>query len=269
MKSGAGAGVFKAKKKNGTEYYRASLTYKGKHISLGSRDTLEEANRLYREAHTLLHSDLFVTDYTDDCALSFDKWVILVNVRDNGVYIKNPIYLSKRFFSYFLNPQTELKFDNEDLFFYSIHKIQVRGGHLFCENFGAQMNLKARYGIRPYAVAGKDYFFINGDDTDYRYANIEVVNNYHGVTEQVNSRLKKSYIAKIHINGVYQLGTYASAEEAAIAYNKAVDLLSHTKIKKPGMPTNYIEDLSPSDYAHIYTDVVLSESYLNYLKENA
>ena len=29
-------GIFRAVKKDGTVYYRASLTYRGKHISLGS-----------------------------------------------------------------------------------------------------------------------------------------------------------------------------------------------------------------------------------------
>ena len=268
MKSSANAGVYEAKKKDGTVYYRASMTYKGKHISLGSRGTVEEANALYKEAHALLNSDLFITDYSDECALSFDKWVILINFRDNGVYIKNPIYLSKRFFSYFLDVNTELKFDNEDLFFYSIHKIQVRGGHLFCENFGAQINLKSRYGIRPYAVVGRDYNFVNGDDTDYRYANIEVVNSYHGVTEQVNARLKKSYIARIHIKGVYYLGTFTTAEEAAIAYNKAHDLLSDTDIAKPKTPINYIENMPASTYAQLYSGVKLSENYIKLIEEH-
>ncbi len=267
-KEKANAGVFQAKKKDGTVYCRASFTCRGKHISLGSRSTSEEAARLYREAYEIMNSTLFMDDYTEDRALSFDKWVTLINFRDNGVYIKNPIYLSKRFFSYFLNPETELKFDNEDLFYYSIHRIQVRGGHLFCENYGAQINLKARYGIRPYAVAGRDYIFVNGDDTDYRYANIEIINSYHGVTETVNSRLKKSYHARIHINGVYQLGTYETAEEAAIAYNKAIDLLKGTELEKKGIPVNYLEDLSPADYAHIYSMVSLSENYLSYVREH-
>ena len=34
-------GVFQAKKKNGSLYYRSSLTYRAKHISLGSYDTPE------------------------------------------------------------------------------------------------------------------------------------------------------------------------------------------------------------------------------------
>ena len=63
--------------------------------------------------------------------LSFDKWVMLLNLRDNGMYCRNPIYLQKRFFFYFLDASTTLKFDVDDLFYYMNHKIMKRGGHLF------------------------------------------------------------------------------------------------------------------------------------------
>ena len=38
-------GVYQAVKKDGTIYYRSSITYQGKHISLGSYSTEEEAHR--------------------------------------------------------------------------------------------------------------------------------------------------------------------------------------------------------------------------------
>ena len=38
------AGVYEAISKNGTIYYRASLTYRNKHISLGSFETEQEAH---------------------------------------------------------------------------------------------------------------------------------------------------------------------------------------------------------------------------------
>ncbi len=47
-------GVYIAYKKNGTAYYRASVTYRNKHISLGSFHTEEDANLAYREAGRLL-----------------------------------------------------------------------------------------------------------------------------------------------------------------------------------------------------------------------
>ena len=41
------AGVYETTKKDGTPSYRASFTYKGKHISLGSFPTKEGAHRAY------------------------------------------------------------------------------------------------------------------------------------------------------------------------------------------------------------------------------
>ena len=51
-------GVFLAKKKDGTLYYRSSLTYKNKHISLGSYDTEDQAHQTYMEASMILSSSL-------------------------------------------------------------------------------------------------------------------------------------------------------------------------------------------------------------------
>lgn len=50
-------GVFRTVKKDGTVYYRASLTRHGKHISLGSYPVAEDAHRAYEEGLRLL-SDL-------------------------------------------------------------------------------------------------------------------------------------------------------------------------------------------------------------------
>ena len=122
-------GVFPATKKDGTIYYRTSINYSGKHISLGS--------------------------------FASEEIIILLNFRDNGLYFKNPIYLRKGYFSYFLSEHEELKFDIDDLFYYSSHKIQKRQGHLFVSDYGMQYSILSRYGIRPYAVAGRDYQFVN------------------------------------------------------------------------------------------------------------
>ena len=48
------SGAFSAKTKDGTIYYRSSLTYKRKHISLGSFPTEEEAHLAYKEGTSLL-----------------------------------------------------------------------------------------------------------------------------------------------------------------------------------------------------------------------
>ena len=122
------SGAFSAKTKDGTIYYRSSLTYKRKHISLGSFPTEEEAHLAYKEGTSLLsESEITLENYTAYInLLDYAKAITLLNFRDNGVYIKNPIYLKQNYFLYFLAPQTEYKFDIDDLFFYSSHRIMQR-----------------------------------------------------------------------------------------------------------------------------------------------
>ena len=50
-------GVYKATKKDGTLYYRASFTYKGKHISLGSYSSNEEAHQAYLDAKSIVENE--------------------------------------------------------------------------------------------------------------------------------------------------------------------------------------------------------------------
>ena len=104
-------GVYLATKKDGTVYYRSSITYRSKHISLGSFPTEEDAHCAYRCASKIsseplsLEESLAFTNY-----LSFEKIISLVNFRDNGMYIPTPIYLHKNYFSYYLDLHHELKF---------------------------------------------------------------------------------------------------------------------------------------------------------------
>ncbi len=258
-------GVYTAVKKDGTVYYRSSITYRNKHISLGSYASEQSAGQAYEEADRLLR-DLSVTlESALICQniLPFDKVVTLLNFRDNGVYIKTPIYLRKNYFEYFMAPTLILKFDIDDLFYYSSHRIQKRGGHLFVNDYGMQYNILARYGIKSHGVPGKDYRFVNEDFSDYRYSNIEIINPYAGVTMQQTGG-KMTYQAKIHINGYFSLGTYESDYLAAIAYNKGCDLAKNMGIAKD-FPVNYIDFLSPRQYAELYSDLALPEKYLTYL----
>lgn len=258
-------GVFSATKKDGTVYYRASLTYKTKHISLGSFSTEEQAYEAYLEGCRIINkSEITIYNFYDNAhILSYDKVIVLLNFRDNQLYFNNPIYLRKGYFSYFLSPNIELKFDNDDLFYYSSHRILKRQGHLYVNDYGMQYSILGRYGIKPYAVSGRDYTFANGDTTDYRYANIIVINHYHGVCESEKKGLKQ-YIASIHINGNYKIGVYSTEEQAAIAYNKAVDLAKKYGITKD-FPENYIGAVSPKEYAEIYSQIKISKRYLSYL----
>lgn len=258
-------GVYKAVKKDKTIYFRASITYRGKHISLGSFDTENRAGEAYDEADAILGTqETGIAQYSKDAALSFEKWVILINFRDNGIYFGTPIYAraKSKFFYYYISPHYVLKFDIDDLFYYSSHKIMKRGGHLFVADYGMQINILSRYGIRSFAVPGKDYLFINGDDTDYRHENLKIINPYQGVSEvRVGDGIR--YKSRINLPGYYTIGCYSSLEEAAIAYNKAIDILRKNGVDRAYTP-NYVEGVTPSQYAEIYTHVRVSEKILNY-----
>lgn len=131
-------GVYTAARKDGTIYYRSNITYKSKHISLGSFDSELSASRAYATASTILlkETNSIEDSYFHTHALAFDKIVTLINYRDNGMYIKTPIYLRKNYFSYYLDISHELKFDIDDLFYYSEHRILKRQGHLYVNDYG-------------------------------------------------------------------------------------------------------------------------------------
>ncbi len=257
-------GVFSATKKSGEVYYRSSLTYRRKHISLGSFPTPELAHEAYLEGLKLLSdTSITLTNYKDTSPLVFEKWVCLLNFRDNGIYFGNPIYIGQRLFYYYLTPTHILKFDMDDLFFYSSHKIMCRGNHYFVADYGMQLNIASRYGIKNYAVPGVDFRFINGDSTDFRRENLEIHNIYHGIRAVQQKNGQYLYTARIHIKGNYVIGKYHTELEAAIAYNKAIDILLKNGLKKKFTP-NYIEGLSPSKYAEIYSNLQISPKILEY-----
>lgn len=263
-------GVYAATKKDSTIYYRTSITYKNKHISLGSFDDVKSASKAYIEADNILHNKTsakidtskYTTNYRPKKSkLSFEKWVILVNFRDTGIYFKTPIYLCKKFFIYFPDVTRHLIFDVDDLFYYSNHKIIFRNGYMFVNDFGMQSNILSRYGIKNHAVCGRDFFFANEDHCDYRYTNIVVVNQYFGV-QQITKNGRLLYKVKIHINGNYVVGTYNTEKEAAIAYNKAAALLKTKGIEK-NFQTNYVDNISSIEYASIYNSVKISKRIRN------
>lgn len=251
-------GVYAANKKDNSIYYRASITFHRKHISLGSFSSIERAHQTYLEADRILHNtEITIREYTNASPLIFEKWVVLVNFRDNGLYFSTPIYVRGKLFFYYLSPLYALIFDIDELFYYSSHKIMRRNGHLFVADYGMQINILSRYGIRNYSVPGKDYIFLNGNDTDYRRSNIRIINQYLGVTK-INKNGKELYKARINIPGYYVIGTYSTEIEAAIAYNKAIDILKKNGCKK-NYTANYIDDLPASKYADIYARIKISK----------
>lgn len=249
-------GVFIATKKDKTVYYRSSLTFKRKHISLGSFDSMLKAHLAYREGMSALQTAVTVEDYQPKQLLSFDKWVTLINYRDNGIYFANPIYTRQNFFYYYLNPHLPLIFDIDDLFYYSSHKIMRRQGHLFVSDYGMQYNILNRYGIKNYSVLDRDYYFVNGNPHDFRYENIVVQNKYHGIT-QLHTSEGTLFKVKIHVRSYYQVGTYTNEIHAAIAYNKAADILRQNGIIK-NHALNFIDEISNQEYAAIYAGLTVS-----------
>ena len=136
-----------------------------------------------------------------------------------------------------------------------------RGKHLFVSDYGSQINILNRYGIRSHAVLNRDYRFINGDQTDLRYLNIEIINRYQGVRRYISRGMQK-FKTVIHVQSNYVVGHYETEEEAAIAYNKAADLLAKSGISIK-FRQNYLEDLSASDYAEIYRRIPISPRILH------
>ncbi len=250
-------GVYAAKYKNGRKYYRSSVTYRNRHISLGSYASSALAGKAYLEASELLHTPMTgISDYSTSDTLPFEKWVTLCNFRDNDIYIANPVYIRPKFFYYYLTPDIFFTFDQDDLFYYSAHKIMKRGGHYFVADYGMQISINSRYGIPAYAVAGRDYIFRNGNTFDMRSVNINIVNPYRGVS-RVSISNGILYESKIHINGYCRIGLYSTAAEAAVAYNKAADIITASGILHH-YAQNYIESLSPSEYADVYSAVNIS-----------
>ena len=264
------SGVYKTNKKDGSVYYRVSITHKNKHISLGSFDDENIAFDVYSDAKNILNSNLFsinietlTTTYSlCKSLISFDKFITLLNYRDNNIYIKTPIYLCHKYFLYFLSQETVLYFNVDDLFYYSNHKILSRGNYYYVNDYGMQLALLSRYGIKPHAVMGRDYIFRNNNPHDFRYENIQVINKYFGVTQLLkNGRV--IYKTKIHINGDYIIGTYNTENEAAIAYNKAVHLIQDfVNIR---FTQNYIENISKIEYAATYSRIRISKKFLDYI----
>lgn len=252
-------GTFPSLKKDGTRYFRASITFRSKHISLGGYASEEAAHEAYLYATQLLRGDI-ATDYilneAHELPLSFHKLVMLVNLRDNGIYCKSPIYLRSNYFDYYLDPKTVLRFSADELFYYTNHSIQKRGSHLFVADYGSQLNILGRYGIPSFAVKNRDYYFRNGDELDFRSGNVVIINRYHGVRRS-QSKGRSVFIARIHVKGDLIIGRYDDEDDAAIAYNKAADTL-HRNGFAHNYNKNYIDELSDTEYRDRYNRIKIS-----------
>ena len=85
--------------------------------------------------------------------------------------------------------------------------------------------------------------------------------------EQIEKNGRILYKTRIHINGNYTIGTYTSENEAAIAYNRAIDLLAEQLPDFKNYTRNYIEGLSHIEYASIYNTVKISRRFRRYIEQ--
>ena len=72
-------GVYLATSKNGSTYYRSNITFRNKHISLGSFDNITIANKAYNEACKILDGKISINDIHKIKNLSLDKAIVLLN----------------------------------------------------------------------------------------------------------------------------------------------------------------------------------------------
>ena len=124
-------GVYETTQKNGTVTYRASLTYQSKHISLGSFDDYKTAAAVYSEANAIVRDEKSshfvnaaekITSYSScTSALAFEKFMILLNLRDNNIYIKTPVYLCDKYFLYFFSPEALQSVFTKDFLFQAVY----------------------------------------------------------------------------------------------------------------------------------------------------
>ena len=99
--------------------------------------------------------------------------------------------------------------------------------------------------------------------TTFLKMEIHVITVMKTSVSMIEKNGKKLYRAAIHINGMYQIGTYEAENEAAIAYNKAADMTEKkTSVK---YERNYIENISSIQYASIYNKIILPSKFRKYI----
>lgn len=242
---------------NNKEIYKAYFVYKKHKIYLGQFLSYESAESALREAAEISNSSPGIPDF-DKYKLSYKKIVIICNLRDNDKYFKNPIYLYPAFFHYYLPENCFLIFDLKDLLYFSTYKIYKRGQYLYTQDSISQKNILSRFGIPNHSVAGKDYIFLNGNSYDFRRDNLKVINQFKGVSKND----KDKYTATIFTDKNITIGHYDSELEAAIAYNKACDMLVSQHILDNPIQNN-IEFITRSEHDAIYEKVDVSPKLAN------
>ena len=80
MKNKNVVGVYATTLKDGTPSYRASITFRGKHIALGSFNTEKKAGAVYKEASKILSDEsISISSYKERLNIPFEKFVTLID----------------------------------------------------------------------------------------------------------------------------------------------------------------------------------------------
>lgn len=235
--------------------YKTYFLFETTKLYLGTYSTMEIAEAALSEATRLMSLPKGKPTF-DFCYLDYKKIVCLSNLRDNKNYIKNPIYLYPSYFTYYLSKDCILIFDLKDLFYFSTYKIYKRGNYLYTQDSISQKNILLRYGIQNHSVLNKDYRFKNGNPFDFRQNNIEIINGYKGVMKTEKDHVTV-YTAHIYLKTNIIIGHYPSEVEAAIAYNKALDILSCKQPLKD-FTYNTIPYLTKAEYDALYEKLSIS-----------
>lgn len=240
--------------------YKVYFVYKCQKIYLATSTSYKEADALLKEAEMIMTLPPGIPHFAP-FKLNVQKIVCLCNLRDHQHYIKNPIYLYPTYFHYYLSATCVLTFDLKDLFYFSTYKIHQRGHYLYTQDSISQKSILSRFGIMNYSVIGKDYRFKNGNPYDFRQQNLEIINPYKGVTKKEKGGCI-FYTASICLPKKLIIGHYTSEVEAAIAYNKALDLLA--RYEHPLTSSrNSIPFLTRTEYEAIYHRLSLSPRLLH------
>ena len=250
--------IYPTVERNKTQF-KVYFLYQTHKIYLGAFPSLAIAESVLREAEAIMLLPPGPPNFPES-HLNYKKVVCLCNLRDHHTYIKNPIYLFPTYFSYYLSKDMILLFDLKDLFFFSTYKIYKRGNYLYTQDHISQQNLLSRFDIQNHSVLGKDYYFKNNNCYDFRRENLVIINHYKGVSKKEKGA-QTLYITSIYTTKNIILGHYASEIEAAIAYNKGIDLLRARGIEKNFVP-NEIPFLTKSEYKQIYDKLSISLALL-------
>lgn len=240
---------------NGKTQYKLYFVFESNKIYLGAYPSMETAEKALEEAKVLMDAPKGPPCFKDT-TLNYKKIVCLCNLRDHKKYMKNPIYLCGTYFHYYLSKDCILVFDSKDLFYFSTYRIYKRGNYLYTQDSISQQNILLRFGIPNHSVMNKDYFFKNGNPYDFRAENLVVVNSYKGVKQKTKNH-KTIYIAYIHTHTNLIIGHYESEIEAAIAYNKAIDLLRQQNLYHD-YTYNTIPYITKVEYQALYDGIRIS-----------